>query len=575
MSVAPIDIESELSIARATPIDETAAYLDARQAYLDALPLAAAVVAWTKRGAKVLAYNGQFARLDAAGAVHRRAGDILTRFGASAPIRRVLSGEVAKEKYDWRDGGLIDGRHFTINVSQLCPSLNHGARVLVTMIDRTSEVQAGESLRRQILTDPLTGLTNRAGFIETLEARISDDGPEPYAMVHVDLSRFSRVNECVGSLGGDELIITVARRLTTILRGNDLLARTGANEFAVMVRLVDGPGDVIQVARRVQNALAQPFTLSDFEIKIDCAIGCALASDGDGDAEGLFRHAQLALKSAKSTKRVEMYQPSALDAARRRFMIETELRRAIERDELSMAFQPLISLATGKISGFEALARWDHPDHGPISPNEFIAVAEDSGLIVPLGRWALDRAIGTLAAWDARVGYDLPVYVGINLSHIQVARDNVPEVVASTLSRHKIAGQRLGIELTESVIVGDPERAGRTLRALKACDAIVAMDDFGTGFSNLASLQKLPIDMLKIDRSFVTGMLDDPDKVAIVRAVLGLAQALGMKTTAEGVETAELARTLAAMGCTTGQGFHYARALGEADALDFALNSLG
>lgn len=575
MNVAPVAVETVPSAAHATPIDETSAYLDARQTYLEALPVAAAVVAWTKRGAKVLAHNRAFARLETTSIAQRRASDILMRFGANKPIRRVLSGETEKERYDWRDGGLIDGRHFTIGISRLCPSAAHGPRVLITLIDRTSEVQIGESLRRQILTDPLTGLTNRAGFIEALESRIADDGPDPYAMVHVDLSRFSRVNECVGSLGGDELIITVARRLTTILRGNDLLARTGANEFAVMVRLVDGPGDVLQVARRVENALAQPFTLSDFEIKIDCAIGCALASDGDGDAEGLFRHAQLALKSAKSTRRVEMYQPSTLDASRRRFMIETELRRAIERDELSMAFQPLMSLATGKIAGFEALARWDHPEHGPIPPSEFIAVAEDSGLIVPLGRWVIDRAISSLAEWDASVGYELPIYVGINLSHIQVARDDVPKVVASTLVRHKIAGRRLAIELTESAIVGDPDRADRTLRALKACDAIVAMDDFGTGFSNLASLQKLPIDVLKIDRSFVTEMLDDPDKVAIVRAVLGLAQALGMKTTAEGVETAELARTLAAMGCTTGQGFHYARALVPDEALTFALNSLG
>lgn len=575
MTVSSLMAEDEPPVAHGEPIDECRAYLDARQAYLDALPVAAAIVAGTKRGAKVLAHNGHFARLESVGAMHRRTGDILTRFAANAPIRRVLSGECTTHKYDWRDGGLIDGRHFTVGVARLCPSRTHGPRALITLIDRTSEVQAGESLRRQVLTDPLTGLANRGGFVEALEARIADDGPENYAMVHVDLSRFSRVNECVGSLGGDELIITVARRLTTILRGNDLLARTGANEFAVMVKLIDGPGDVLQVARRVENALAQPFTLSDFEIKIDCAIGCALATGGEGDAEGLLRHAQLALKAAKATRRVEMYQPSALDAARRRFMVETELRRAIERDELSMAFQPLMSLATGRISGFEALARWDHPEHGSISPNEFIAVAEDSGLIVPLGRWALERAIGTLAQWDAQMGRELPLYVGINLSHIQVARDNVAEVVAATLERHGVAGRRLVIELTESVIVGDPDRAGRTLRALKACDAMVAMDDFGTGFSNLASLQKLPIDMLKIDRSFVTEMLDDPDKVAIVRAILGLAQALGMKTTAEGVETAELARTLAALGCTTGQGFHFAQALAPDEALAFALKSLG
>jgi diguanylate cyclase (GGDEF)-like protein len=443
---------------------------------------------------------------------------------------------------------------------------------MVTLIDRTSEVQVGESLRRQILSDPLTGLANRTGFVEGLEVRIADDGPESFAMVLVDLARFSRVNECMGSLGGDELIITVARRLLSVLRGSDLLGRTGADEFAIAVNITEGPGDVLHVARRVEAALAQPFRLSDFEIKIDCAIGCALTDDSG--AEELIRHAQLALKSAKITKRIEVYQPAVLDAARRRFTLETELRRAIDRDELTMAYQPLVSLATGKVSGFEALARWDHPDLGSVPPNEFIAVAEDSGLIVPLGRWAIDHALKTLAAWDVAAARTLPLYFGVNLSPIQVARDDVARVAESALRDHGVAGNRLAIELTESVIVGDPERAGKTLEALKAFNAIVAMDDFGTGFSNLASLQKLPIDVLKIDRSFVTGMLEDSDKVALVRAILSLAQALGMTTTAEGIESAELARTLAALGCTTGQGYLFSHPLDSDAALAFALNAL-
>ena len=556
------------------PVDAMSTFVAARQVYLDALPIAAAIIADYRRGTKVIASNALYDRLDAMSG-SRRSSDLLTRIHAVEKARRVLSGASEGERFDWRDGGLIDGRHFTVAISGLLPS-KHGALALVTLIDRTSEVQTGESLRRQILSDPLTGLPNRTGFVEGLELRIGDDGPECFAMVLVDLSRFSRVNECVGSVGGDELIITVARRLMTMLRGQDLLARTGANEFAIAVHLADGPGDVLHVARRVEAALAQPFRLSDFEIKIkiDCAIGCALAVDGEGDAESLIRHAQLALKSAKSSKRIEVYQPAALDAARRRFMVETELRRAIERDELSMAYQPLISLSTGRIAGFEALARWNHPDHGAIPPNEFIAVAEDSGLIVPLGRWAIDHALKTLRGWDVVSGGELPLYIGVNLSPIQVARDDVARSVASALRDHGVSGKRLSIELTESVIVSDPARAGRTLEALKACDAVVAMDDFGTGFSKLASLQTLPIDILKIDRSFVTDMLDDTDKIAIVRAILGLAQAFGMTTTAEGVETIGFARTLAAMGCTTGQGFHYSRPLTGDAALAFAVSAV-
>ena len=554
------------------PVDESLRFVIARQAYLDALPIAAAVVAPGARSIRILARNAAFVKLDRKHA-RRRAG-LLTRLSATERLQRVLAGDSGADRFDWRDGGMIDGRHFTVSVSPLSPSALNGPRALLTLVDRTTEVQTEQSLRRQILTDPLTGLPNRTGFVEGLELRIADDGNDQLAVALVDLSRFSRVNECMGTLGGDELIVTVARRLATTLRGHDLLARTGANEFAIVVRLTEGPGDVLHVTRRVEAALSQPFRLSDFEIKIDCAIGCALSTDASDDAERLIRHAQLALKTAKASKRIEMYQPSAMSAAHRRFTLETELRRAIERDELSLAFQPLVALATGKIAGFEALARWTHAEQGEIYPSEFVPVAEDSGLIVPLGRWALDTALRTLKGWDVAAGRALPLYVGVNMSPIQIARDDMAQTVAAALRNHGLAGHRLSVELTESALIVDPVRAGRTLEALKSCDAMVAMDDFGTGYSNLASLQRLPIDTLKIDRSFVTDMLDDPDKVAIVRAVLSLAHALGMTTTAEGVETPELARTLAALGCTTGQGFTFAPALPPDRALAYALDSL-
>ena len=255
--------------------------------------------------------------------------------------------------------------------------------------------------------------------------------------------------------------------------------------------------------------------------------------------------------------------------ARRRFSIETELRRALEKDELKLFYQPLINLKSGKVSGFEALARWTHADRGEISPTEFIPVAEESGLILTLGRWAMDKAAQTLAGWDHETGEKLPLYVAVNLSAIQVARDNIAEVVASALRSSGLIGDRLTLELTESSIVQDPGRAQRVFEALKALDATVALDDFGTGYSSLAYLQRLPIDVLKIDRSFVSGMMVDPDSVAIVRAVLSLAEALGMSTTAEGIETVELATTLAALGCASGQGYYFAKPLEADAALDY------
>ena len=543
----------------------------AHRAYLDAMPMAAAIVCRLGNALVIKSYNRKFERLG----IDRMAAQFIHEPDRAALLYNVIDAVKADTDFEWRDGDAIEGRHFSVSIARLSPVLDSPPALLLTFIDRTLEVQTERSLRSEMTTDSLTGLLNRVGFVESLESRFAELEDPYYAIVVVDLLRFSRVNECIGSLGGDELLITVARRIMSTLRGHDQLARTGANEFAMFVRLVDGPGDVLHIARRIEDVLSRPCRLSDFEIKVDCAIGCALANDASNDAERLMRHAQIALKAAKASGRVEYYQPNALQLARRQFIIETELRRAIERDALSLAYQPLVDLKRGQVVGFEALARWKHPVIGVVPPDEFVAVAEESGLIVPLGRWAINQALRTLSHWDQQVGAPLPVYMAVNLSAIQIARDDVAATVGEALQLHGIDGARLAIELTESAIVTDPGRAGRTLEALKELNVLVAMDDFGTGFSNLASLQRMPISSLKIDRSFVTGMLDDPDKLAIVRAVQSLADALGMKTTAEGVETGELAAALARLGCSVGQGFHYARAIDADAALRFAMASLG
>jgi len=288
--------------------------------------------------------------------------------------------------------------------------------------------------------------------------------------------------------------------------------------------------------------------------------------------EELVRHAQFALKRAKVSGKTEIYQPVAFRKARQRFTLETGLRRAVEGDKLHLAFQPLVDLETDQVTGFEALARWRTDEGELILPSDFIPVAEESGLILPLGRWALESAARTMVAWDARAGRTLPVKMSVNLSAIQVARDDVAGVLSNVIDRHAIAGNRFTLELTESAVIADPERAVRVLDSLKALDASLAMDDFGTGYSSLAYLQRLPLDILKIDRSFITGMLTDKNKIAIVRAVLSLADALGMKTTAEGIETVELARMLAALGCAVGQGYYYSGPLEAGEAYDYMLS---
>lgn len=473
-----------------------------------------------------------------------------------------LRSEAHQVDFDWELGNSVDCRYFRVYLTRR--AADHEARhCLVTLIDRTSETRAQHSLRREMLTDNLTGLPNRAGFGEQLEADIEREGIDRFAVLVIDLDRFSRINACMGGLSGDELLISVARRLRGALRAHDFLARNGGDEFAIRLTLDEGPNDARHVAKRIQNALTTPFRLTDFEIRVDCSIGIAVGDSTISDAEELIRHAQFAMKRAKKTARTEVYQTHAFDIARQQFSIETQLRRAVDGGGLSLCFQPIWELATGRIISFEALARWTTEDGVAVSPTDFIPVAEESGLIVPLGRWAMDCAARTIASWDAAAGGDCGVSVAVNLSGIQLQRDQIAPVVEAALATHGIEGRRLTLELTESALITDPDRIALTMHALKELGTTLAMDDFGTGYSNLAYLQKLPIDVLKIDRSFVTGMLVDRDKIAIVRAILSLAHALGMRTTAEGIETGELAQTLAALGCSYGQGYLYARPLAE------------
>nr|WP_235528283.1 bifunctional diguanylate cyclase/phosphodiesterase [Sphingomonas sp. Leaf231] len=481
-------------------------------------------------------------------------------------VETFLAGNVPSAEREWQTGATVERRHYRVSLSRL-PYRSDPA-CIVSFVDQTAEVRTEETLRREMATDSLTGLPNRGGFTDALEASIAL-GDAPWAVLMIDLERFSRFNACLGSLTGDELLMTVARRIKGALRARDTLARTGGDEFGVLLTIDAGREEADQVARRIRDALATPFRLSEYELRVSCAIGIAFGDAGVGDAEDIIRHAQVAMKKSKSTKNAESYQTRALDNARAEFAMETALRRAIEGEQLNLVYQPICDLATGRVNGFEALARWTDEQGVRHEPARFIPVAEESGLIVPLGRWALDSALRTLASWDVRAGGFCDAAVAVNLSPIQLQRDSIPAVVEKALHDSGLAGERLKLEITESALIADPDRIARVLTGLKGLGVTIAMDDFGTGFSNLASLQKLPIDVLKIDRSFVTGLLTDRDKVAIVRAILGLSQALGMATVAEGIEAHEVGQTLAALGCTFGQGYAYARPLEPDDAYAF------
>jgi diguanylate cyclase (GGDEF)-like protein len=554
-----------------------AIYAAARQDYLDSLPIGAAVICLAPDGSACIDIaNSDFRSISGWGEADGRSIEevaFLRESGLKDQILSFLESGEQVRHFTSGDGRNVGGRHFEVRLGRINRFPALGTRCLLSLNDRTAQVETEKSLRSEMLHDSLTGLPNRIAFGEKVEAILGDPSfrEGSHAVLVIDMTRFSRVNECMGAIAGDELLITFARRLFSALRPSDVLARTGGDEFGVLVRLERGIEDAIQVAQRIEGVLAQPFRLSELEIRVECAIGCALVSRSVELSDEVLRNAQFALKRAKASGHTEIYEAGEAQAARRRFSIETELRRAIENDDLTLSFQPIVELATGRVSSFEALARWDHPEQGQISPNEFIPVAEESGLVVALGRWAMEAAAEALAAWDAEAKRRVPVSIAVNVSAVQIARDDVPAMAAAALQRAGIKGSRLTVELTESAIVRDPARASEVLGALKEMNARVAMDDFGTGYTSLAYLQRLPIDILKIDRSFVTGMLDDRDATAIVRAILSLSTALGMETTAEGIESAELARALTAMGCSHGQGYHFSEALDRDAALAYWL----
>lgn len=542
----------------------------AMEHWLSALPQLAAIFAVGREGIAMVCGNDRYIAMvqdvrDSA-AVARISAEFVERLTCFSRSDRI------SETFEIRRDGKLGPEYFLCTIGRLPTGANDTPLFLFTATDRTSERATEKNLRRELLSDGLTALPNRTGFGEEIDDRLRNavwpDNAQ-FGIIAIDLSRFSRVNESLGPMAGDELLITVAKRLKSSLRQGDVLARIGGNDFAIFARLNNGLSDALQIVQRIKEALSSPIRLSDLQIRVDCAIGCALSTSLDDDPEDVVRKAQAAVKIAKRSGKVEIYRNGVLKEAHRRFSVESRLRDALAHGGLTLAYQPLIHLPTGEVTGFEALARWNDAELGEVSPVEFIAVAEESGLITPLGRWAAYEAAQALARWDAQFGQPLSVGVNVNLSAIQMARDDVASMFEEALRYSGIDGERLTAELTESAIIADPDKARKLLVALKDLKMSVAMDDFGTGFSNLASLHSLPIDILKIDRSFVSSMLADRDKAVIVRTILSLAESLNLKVTAEGIETQDLAHALQQMGCWQGQGYHFARPMSEADAFAY------
>lgn len=359
--------------------------------WLNAMAQSAAILNIENNNLLVEAANDSFRRHFLGGKAEGEAGVLLDVPEWRQRILQFLDGAGDSESFELRREGRLSAEYFLCTIGRLSGTDGPLDTLLITAIDRTSERTTERSLRRELLSDGLTALPNRSGFGEEMEDRLAN-APWPdnaiFGIIAIDLSRFSRVNESLGPMAGDELLITVAKRLKSCLRQGDVLARIGGNDFAIFARINNGVSDALQIVQRIQDALNSPIRLSDLQIRVDCAIGCALSTGLADDPDDVVRKAQAAVKIAKRSGKVEIYRNGVLKEAQRRFSIESRLRDALAQGGLTLAFQPLIHLQTGEITGFEALTRWEDPDLGHVTPAEFIPVAEESGLITPLGRSA-------------------------------------------------------------------------------------------------------------------------------------------------------------------------------------------
>jgi diguanylate cyclase (GGDEF)-like protein/PAS domain S-box-containing protein len=456
-------------------------------------------------------------------------------------------------------------RHWLINKLPLHDRHGRIAGVLGTIEDVTERKRYQARLEHQASHDALTGLPNRSLFGERLDQAIGDAGRDgrPLWVVFIDLDNFKLVNDSLGHQSGDELLRIVSARLAACIRASDTVARLGGDEF-MLILPHQGPGAAEALApllERVLGAVAAPVALGAGEQTVTCSIGVSRYPEDGGDAELLLKHADIAMYRAKEAGRnqIRFYEAAMNARIAERALIETQLRHALPRGELSLHYQPRVDLRSGQVTGMEALLRWTHPQLGMVRPDRFVGIAEETGLIVPIGAWVLGAACRQNKAWQAAGLPRLPV--AVNLSPRQFRDKELETVIAAALADSGLEAQYLELELTESLMMHNVDEAVATLAALKRLGITLSIDDFGTGYSSLAYLRLFPLDYLKIDQSFIRDMLDDPSGAAIVRSVIALGHSLNFKVIAEGVETSAQVAYLARYQCDEMQGYHFSRPL--------------
>ncbi len=438
------------------------------------------------------------------------------------------------------------------------------ASSLLTELELRSDLslkrQTQEHLLYSTLHDALTGLANRSLFTERLRHAMRRAARHPdnlFAVLFLDLDRFKDVNDNLGHFAGDELLRAVARRLEACIRPEDTVARLSGDEFAILLESITEASDAGKVAERIEEALAFPIDLAGAEIATSGSIGIVTSSMAHDQPEQILRSADMAMYRAKAAGRAryEMFDRAMHTDALARLQLESDLRRAVERDEFRLFYQPLVSLRSGHITGLEALVRWEHPERGLVHPADFIPVAEETGLIVPMGRWVLTEACRQMSEWHKAYPRERPLSIGVNLSAKQFSQHDLIEQISSAIQSSGISPGCLRIEITEAAIIDKGKAALSVLQSMHELGVEIYLDNFGTGYSSLSYLHGLPIDAIKIDRAFVSNMDTDEKNLRLVRTILTLAEIVGVRAEAEGISTAEQLRELRALSCEQGQGF--------------------
>jgi diguanylate cyclase (GGDEF)-like protein len=427
------------------------------------------------------------------------------------------------------------------------------------MVDVTEQKKSEERLLHDAVHDNLTGLPNRELFMNRLEAIISiartEDKVRPTVFV-IDIDRFKQVNDGLGISAGDTILLTVARRLHRLLKPKDSLSRFAGDQFALMLLSEQDPARIAAMADAIKHAISSPITFAKREIVLTASVGLITWTSDQTSAEDLVKDAELAMHQAKrfGGDRIEPFRPAFRTVGTDRLQFESDLRRAIERREFTLAYQPIVRLEDYSVAGFEALLRWDHPRRGMIPPADFIPVAESCGLIVQLGLFAMQKAAEDLAGWQKQIG-DTPLSVSVNLSSRQLIRRDLVTDVRSVIARAGLKPRCLRLELTESLVMDNPEQAAHVLTKLKQLGIGLSLDDFGTGYSSLSYLTRFPFDTIKIDKSFI----DDtsPKRAVLLRSMVNMAHELGLAVVAEGISDQSDALELRQMGCEYVQSFMF------------------